>query len=91
MAIYTISNMYAAIYSTVFNGLGIIRLQTIQAVCMAIINIPLSIFLARDCGMGSTGVCLATVLGSIIGNVVFTIYFSMILKKSNDGEKNESY
>lgn len=79
MAIYTISNMYAAIYSTVFNGLGIIRLQTIQAVCMAIINIPLSIFFARDCGMGSTGVCLATALGSIIGNVVFTFYFSRII------------
>ena len=82
MAIFVISNMYSGIYSTILNGIGNIRVQTIQAVLSAIINIPLSIFFAKNCGLGSTGVCLATTIESLIGNYVFTILMKTYFKKN---------
>lgn len=61
-AIYTILTQFGAIYVNVTNGLGRIKLQMICGVIGAVINIPLSIFLASTCEMGLKGVILATLI-----------------------------
>lgn len=61
-AIYTILTQFGAIYVNVTNGLGRINLQMVCSVIGAVINIPLSIFLASTCGMGLKGVILATLI-----------------------------
>jgi len=61
-AIYTILTQFGAIYVNVTNGLGRIKLQMICSVIGAILNIPLSIFLAATCGMGLKGIILATLI-----------------------------
>jgi Na+-driven multidrug efflux pump len=66
----------------VLNGIGAINLQLFVALAGAIINIPLSIFLAKYCGLGSTGVCLATVFGFMAGAIAFTVQVNCILKKN---------
>lgn len=81
MAIYYIAFMYSGMYSTVLNGLGDINVQLVCAIVSAISNIPLSIFFAKTCGMGLTGICLGTIIGMLFGNVIFTIQVKNILKK----------
>ena len=61
-ALFTILNAFGAIYVNVANGLGVIKLQMICAIIGALVNIPLSILLADTCGMGLTGIRLATII-----------------------------
>ena len=87
MSIYYIVYMYSGIYSTALNGLGDINLQLILAIVSAIVNIPLSIFLAKTNGLGTTGVCLGTIISLLIGDVAFTIQMNSIIKKGLKGRK----
>ena len=68
-AIYTILTQFGSIYVNVANGLSIIKLQIIFSVIGALINVPLSIFLASTCALGLKGVILAT-LTCCFGSVV---------------------
>jgi O-antigen/teichoic acid export membrane protein len=82
LGIYCFLQLYNAIYSTMFAGIGAVNIQLALSLLSAAVNIPLSIFLAKNCGLGPTGVCLATVLGFAVGAVVFTIQMSFILRKN---------
>jgi O-antigen/teichoic acid export membrane protein len=79
---YCFLQMYNAIYSTMFAGIGAINLQLVLSLLSATVNIPLSIFLAKNCGLGPTGVCLATVSGFAVGAVAFTVQMNFILHKN---------
>ncbi|MBN2396282.1 MAG: polysaccharide biosynthesis C-terminal domain-containing protein [Candidatus Atribacteria bacterium] len=48
------------------NGIGKIKLQMILALTGAVLNIPLSIFLAKYMGFGITGVIAATIIAQIL-------------------------
>lgn len=66
--LYASLNAFGAIFVNVTNGMGRINLQMVCSVIGAVINIPLSIILAKTCGMGLAGIKLATMiccLGSI--------------------------
>jgi O-antigen/teichoic acid export membrane protein len=82
LGVYCFLQIYNAIYSTMFAGIGAINIQLVLSLLSAIINIPLSIFFARNCGLGPTGVCLATVLGFAVGAVVFTVQMNFIIRKN---------
>lgn len=74
MAVYFFMYVWGSIYSNVLNGMGKVNLQMVLAVVTTIINIPLSIFLGRNLGLGSTGVLLATIICMIASNIPATIY-----------------
>lgn len=61
------------IFVQVVNGIGKVRLQMIIGILGAAVNIPLSIFLARNMGMGITGVVAAT-----LSTQVIAIGFTMV-------------
>ena len=48
------------IYIQFINGTGKIKLQLLVSVVVMFLNIPLSIFFARNLGLGSSGVILGT-------------------------------
>lgn len=73
MAAYYFLMIWGSIYATVLNGMGRVDLQLILGVTTAMLNIPLSIFFGKNCGLGTTGVCLATVLCMLISNSVITV------------------
>lgn len=73
MAAYYFLMIWGSIYATVLNGMGKVDLQLIMGVVTAVLNIPLSIFLGKNCGLGTTGVCLATVLCMLVSNSVITV------------------
>lgn len=73
MALYYFIIMWGSIYATAMNGMGRVNMQLILGVVAAIINIPLSFFLGGSCGLGNTGVCLATVLCMLVVEIPITI------------------
>lgn len=81
MAIYYILLIYSSIYSTALNGLGNINVQLVCSIIAAIINIPLSVFFAKGCGMGTTGVCLGTIISLLGGDIIYTIQMNGIIRK----------
>lgn len=81
MGVYIFSYIYSMIYATVMNGMGCVNLQLVVAIAAAIVNIPLSIFFAKSCMLGTTGICLATGLTSIIGNIIYTVYVNRIISQ----------
>lgn len=73
---------FSAIYVNVVNGMGKIKLQLVLAIFEAIINIPLSIFLAKNCGMGIAGVKLATFFCAVISAIAMPIQVYSILNNN---------
>lgn len=72
---------FSAIYVNIINGLGIVKLQLVLALLEAVINIPLSIFFAKYCGMGILGVKFATFVCAVISAVAMPIQVYYILHK----------
>lgn len=81
MAIYYILYIYSSIYSTTLNGLGKINVQLIFSTIGAIINIPISIFLAKYCNLRTTGICIGTIISLLLGNIAYTIEMKKNIKK----------
>ena len=81
MAIYFFITVWGSIYSTAMNGMGKVNLQLGLAIAAALLNIPLSIFFGDNCGMGSTGVCLATIICMLIAEVPITINVHHFLER----------
>lgn len=71
MAVYALLTTFNMIYVNFINGVGKIKIQLITALLSIIINIPLSIYLAKYLELGSTGVILAT---------CFCLGYSVILR-----------
>lgn len=74
---------YNAIFVHFINGVGKLKLQLILTIFSIILNIPLSIFLAKYVNLGISGVILATSI-SVILSIVFTRiqYLKIINKKA---------
>ncbi len=81
--LYGIATSFSAIFVNIVNGLGKIKLQLIIAVFGAILNIPLSIFLAKFCNLGILGVKLATFCSVVIGAIIIPIQVIHIFKNNN--------
>jgi Na+-driven multidrug efflux pump len=58
---FAIALVYAP-YNYFINGTGKLNLHTVGFAISALVNIPLSIFLAKNMGLGSQGVVLATII-----------------------------
>ncbi len=66
MTIYVLLVTSIMVFGNFLSGVGKVRLSTYHSIFVGIINIPLSIFFAKNLGMGSTGVILATCVGVVI-------------------------
>lgn len=60
MAIFVIAQMFYNNYSSLVCGVGRIKASTILAAISSVVNIPLSIFLAKGLGLGTTGIILGS-------------------------------
>ena len=77
---YGITTSFSAIFVNIVNGFGKIKLQLFLAILGAIVNIPLSIVLAKVCHFGILGVKLATFCSVVIGAIVIPLQVVHILK-----------
>lgn len=78
--VYCLWITFTEIFVYILNGLGAIRLQMVLAVTEAIINIPLSIYLAGSCELGIFGVKLGTFLCILLNGFVFPLQVILYLK-----------
>ncbi len=79
MAVFTLIFTWNIPFVYFINGIGKIRLQTYYAIISGIINIPLSIFLAKNYGLNSAGVILATCICALPTVFLWPIQYSKII------------
>lgn len=70
VAIYMIAQMFANNYSAFLSGVGYIKISVILSVIAAVINIPFSIFLARDLNWGLSGIIGGSLLAMLPGTII---------------------
>lgn len=85
MGVYAILSTWNNIFAFFINGTGKIKLQMYYAVFAMIINIPASIFFAKNMGLGSSGVILGTCTSLIIGTIFSPIQTFKILRSKANG------
>ena len=82
---YFILNIFCSPFTVLINGTGKITIQLYSLVITAAINIPLSIFLARDLDFGVSGIILATTICLIPYAILSPIQSYKILNKKATG------
>ena len=87
MCIYYCFYTIVTVNVQLINGTGMINFQLILMIFMGTANIPFSVFLAQNCGLGIVGIRLATTILMGIGAILFPINLSNILKKLENQAK----
>lgn len=82
MSLYAIVYMWNTIWSQIINGLTLVNFMVAVACIQAVVNIPLSLFLATGCGLGIEGVLLGTILTMAISSVTYPVYARRALAKA---------
>jgi O-antigen/teichoic acid export membrane protein len=77
------------VFVYLINGVGKIRLQLYMSIVIAVINIPMSIFFAKNLEMGSAGVILGTIVCLSFGAVLHPIQYKRIINKTARGIWNQ--
>lgn len=89
MCLYTCLIIFITPFNYFLNGIGKIRLQLYQSVIMAVLNIPISIFLASKCNLGVNGVILGTTFCVLPGVILSMIQFNKIINQKGVGIWNQ--
>jgi O-antigen/teichoic acid export membrane protein len=89
MGLFVIISTWNNIFAYFINGAGKIKLQMYYGIVAMIINIPVSIFFAKNLGMGSAGVILGTCVSLIIGSFLAPIQYLKIINGNAKGIWNK--
>ena len=87
MAVYAIVFIWSTTYSNFLNGMGKLRIQTINTILVAIAFIPCSLLLSREYGIH--GIVIAMILLNLIGAVLNTIQFNKLVNHKAEGIWNK--
>ena len=71
-------------FSAFVHGISKVKHTTIACVISAVINVPFSVFLARNCNMGLNGVILGSIVALAITLAVY-IYTTIVEIKKMEG------
>lgn len=85
MGVFVVLSNWNNVFVYFINGTGKIRLQFYYSIIIAVINIPLSIYFAKNLGIGITGVMAATCVCIVIGSVWAPMQYSKIINKKATG------
>ncbi|MFT5166729.1 MAG: O-antigen/teichoic acid export membrane protein [Saprospiraceae bacterium] len=72
-------------FNLILNGTGKIRIQMYAWILASIINIPLSIFLAKTMGLGTIGIVLGTVFSMVPLIIISPIQVRKVLRLKDKG------
>lgn len=89
MGLFMIISNWNNIFAFFLNGIGKIRLQFYYSIFAAVINIPLSIFLAKEIKMEITGVITATIICIGIASIWAPIQYKKIITGKAKGIWNK--
>ncbi|GAB6907651.1 O-antigen export protein [Desulfosarcina cetonica] len=85
MALYAILSTWNNLFVYFINGIGKIRLQVIISIIGMVLNIPLSIYLAKYQNLGNVGVILGTCICLCFGSILFPLQSIKILNHNDSG------
>ncbi|MBW7888004.1 MAG: MATE family efflux transporter [Bacteroidetes bacterium] len=89
VAAFALINTWNNIFANFINGVGKIRLQVVSSVVTGIINIPLSIILAKYFSLGINGVLLSNCLCLGVASVWAPIQYKKIISDTAHGIWNK--
>jgi O-antigen/teichoic acid export membrane protein len=89
MGLFILISTWDNIFVYFINGTGKIRFQLYSSIFVAVANIPLSIFLAKNMNMGSAGVIFATCLCLLPGTILAPYQYKKILNNTARGIWNK--
>lgn len=81
-ACYCILTIWCNLFSNVANGLELMKMSITTAIIQAVVNIPMSLYFAQICEMGSAGVLYGTVLAMLISAIVQPIAVFRYINKN---------
>jgi len=80
---FIISILYSP-FNYILNGIGKIQIQVYYFLIASLVNIPLSIFLAKNLGFGVNGIILSSIICILPLLIILPIqYYKIIYKKAN--------
>ena len=85
MAIYFAILTFNMVFVNFINGIGKLKLQIFTSTISLIINIPLSIFLAKSLDLGTSGVILATCFSLLYAAILRPIQYYKIINNKATG------
>jgi O-antigen/teichoic acid export membrane protein len=85
MALFILISTWNNIYVYFINSTGKLSIQVIGSLISAALNIPVSIFLARDLNMGTSGVILGTCISLFPGVILGPLQYYKLLNKTAEG------
>lgn len=85
MGVFFALTIFYAPYTYFINGTGKVRLQMYSILITAFINIPLSVFFAKNLEMGIKGVIIATIVCLIPHAVLCPLQYYKIINKNAHG------
>ena len=85
MGLLVLASTWNNIFGLVLGGIGKIRLGSIYTIFTALLNIPLSYFIAIKLGFGVAGIVLGTFLSIAISSIIspIQVYFFIYAKTKN--------
>ena len=89
MGVFFSSSIYATPYTVFLNGIGKIKIQAIQSLVVAAVNIPLSIFLVKLFNFGTDGVIISTVICFIPSLLLSRIQYIKLINEHANGVWNK--
>ncbi|WP_336094041.1 lipopolysaccharide biosynthesis protein [Leeuwenhoekiella sp. CH_XMU1409-2] len=89
MALFVLLLTFNMIYVNFINGVGKIKVQLITSLISMAINIPLSIYLGKYLGWGSTGVILATCFSLSYSVILRPLQYHKIINNNAEGIWNK--
>ena len=89
IAIGIFAEMINTSYSSMLNGLGLIKIQMVIAILQTIINFPLSLFLAQTIGLGVMGIKLATTILFLLSGGIYIFYTRRSIEKLRNKHPKE--
>lgn len=81
MILYYLMQTISVTYGSVNNGIGALNGQVVLGIIQGIANVPMSIFLAKNCGLGVVGIKLATAILIGVGAIFQPIYYHITMNK----------
>lgn len=89
MGVFAIISMWNNIYAFLINGAGKIKLQMYYSIISMIINIPISIYFAKNMNLGSSGVILGTCCSLLLGFILAPVQSYKLINKTATGIWNQ--
>ena len=89
MCLYVIIINWGTIFVYFINGVGKIKLQFYISIIAAIVNIPLSVYLAKGLHWGTPGVIIATIVCLSFGPLIAPFQYKKLIKKTAKGIWNK--